>query len=73
MTCRALWVLAASLLLFLAVLLTACAAPRDQVVLLEVTDPGGMVTVQHAAGRPSPWPRRTRRRRRGPAGAWRPA
>lgn len=30
-------------------LLAACAAPRDQVVLLAVTDPGGQLTVQTAA------------------------
>ena len=29
----------------LAVLLTACTAPRDQVVLLAVTDPGGQLTI----------------------------
>ena len=29
----------------LAALLTACTAPHDQVVLLEVTDPGGQLTV----------------------------
>ena len=39
------WILAALLLCFLAVLLTACPAPRDQVVLLEITDPGGQITV----------------------------
>jgi outer membrane protein OmpA-like peptidoglycan-associated protein len=30
----------------LAVLLVACAGPRDQVVLLEVTDPGGALTLR---------------------------
>jgi len=33
-------------LLLLACLLTACSAPRDRVVLLGVTEPGGQLTVQ---------------------------
>jgi len=33
-------------LLLLACLLTACSAPRDRVVLLAVTEPGGQLTVQ---------------------------
>ena len=38
------------LLLLCLVLLVACAAPRNEVVLLEVTDPGGQLTVHTPAG-----------------------
>ena len=44
------WTLAAIFLLFLLLLLTACTALRDRVVLLAVTDPGGQLTVAMPTG-----------------------